>query len=111
MSSPPQAPWPCNCAVQKRRPAISHGPSCFDFDFVERLPLGWCLRSADDEPPSHELLVVEFADGAPGFFDRVHGYKAEALGLFGLPMGDNLGILHFANAVEELKQVALAGVK
>jgi len=69
------------------------------------------LGPAHDQLATEEFLVVELFDGALGFLDRLHLHKSEAFRALVVPIAHDLGVLHVADAVEELEQVALGGVE
>src|SRR5438876_456020 len=63
------------------------------------------FRSADHELAAHELLVVQLVHGAFGVLDRLHRHEREALGLLRVLVADDLGVVHMADAGEELEQI------
>lgn len=69
------------------------------------------LGAADDQLAAHELLVVQFRHGPAGLVDGQHRDKREALGLLRILVADDFGVLHLADPVEQVEQVALRGVE
>jgi hypothetical protein len=69
------------------------------------------LGAAHDELAAEKLLVVEFLDGAPRFFGRLHLDERETLGTLRLFMADDFGRHDLADAVEQLREVALGRVE
>ena len=65
------------------------------------------FRAAHDQLAAEEFLVVQFLDGAFRFFDRVHLHKGETLRTLVVFVGHDLGVLHRADAIEELEEIAL----
>src|ERR1043166_3044659 len=70
-----------------------------------RLTLGR-FRAAYDELAAEEFLVVQFFDGAFGFFDRLHLHESETFGALVMAVAHYLGVLHVADAVEEFEEIA-----
>ncbi len=69
------------------------------------------LCAADDELASHELLIVQLADGPLGLVDALHLYERKALGTLGRSMRDDLGAGHAADPVEQLGQIVFGGLE
>lgn len=66
--------------------------------------------AADDEFPTHEILIVEDIDGALGFVGGAHldeGVSFRSLGVF---MGDDFGVLDGTGSAEEFEEVAFGGI-
>jgi hypothetical protein len=68
------------------------------------------LSTAELERAAHEFFAAEFGNGTAGFFNRAHGDKGEAFGTLGAVINDDFGITDAADAIEELKEVALRGI-
>ena len=69
------------------------------------------LRAADHELAAEEFLVVQFLHGALGFIDRLHLHEGEAFRALVVPVTYDLRVLHVANAVEQLEEIALGCVE
>ena len=69
------------------------------------------FRATDDEFAAEEFLVMQLRDGAFCFVDGLHLNKGEAFGTLIVPVADHFRVLHVTNAIEELKQIAFAGVE
>ena len=67
------------------------------------------LRAADQKLATKEILVVQLADRALRFFHGVHLHKGETFRALVVFVGHNLRVLHLADAVEELEEIALRG--
>ena len=65
------------------------------------------FRAAHDQLAAQEFLVVQFLDGPFRFFDRQHLDEGKAFRTLIVLVGHDLRVLHLADAVEELEQVAL----
>ena len=68
------------------------------------------LGTAELEGAAHKVFAAEFGDSTAGFFDRTHGDKGEAFGTLRAIIHHDFRIAYAANAIEELKEVALRGV-
>src|SRR4051794_6293287 len=69
------------------------------------------FRAAYDQLATEEFLVVQFIHGTLRFIHRVHLDEGESLRALVVTIGDDLGVLDRADAVEELEQVALRRVE
>ena len=67
------------------------------------------FRAAHEELAAEEFLVVQFGDGALRFFHRIHLHKRETFRALVVFVGHNLRVLHLADAIEELEEIALCG--
>ncbi len=67
------------------------------------------FRAAHEELAAEELLVVQLGDGALRFFHRIHLHKGEAFRALVVLVGHDLRVLHLADAIEELEEIALRG--
>jgi hypothetical protein len=77
---------------------------------VIRFPFA-AFRTADDEFASKKLFVVQFDDGAFCFVHSSHYNETESLRFLVVLVSDNLGVLHRADAAEELEQIAFRRFK
>src|SRR2546423_9837668 len=71
--------------------------------------LGFC--ATHDQLAAQEFFVVQFRDGPPRFFDRLHLDESEALRALVVFVAHDLGVLHLTDAVEKLEQIALRGIE
>ena len=70
-----------------------------------------CLGTADHEFAAEEFLIVQFADRALRFLERLHLDEGESFGTLVVTIGYNLCVLHLSDAVEEFEQVALGRIE
>ena len=69
------------------------------------------FRSAHDQLAAEELLVVKLGYGPLRFFHGLHLHECETLRALVVFVAHNLGVLDVADAVEQLKQVALRRIE
>ncbi len=69
------------------------------------------FRAADHELASEEFLIVQFIHRALGFLDRLHLDEGETFRALVVPIAHYFGVLHMADAVEELEEIALGCVE
>jgi hypothetical protein len=69
------------------------------------------FRTADYQSTSEEFLIVQFLHSAFCFLDGLHLDERKSLGALVVPVADYLGVLHMADAVKQLKEIALSGVE
>src|ERR1700736_6322331 len=69
------------------------------------------LRAADHEFAPKEFLVVQFLHCALRFVDRLHRNKRETFRALVVAIAYDLGVLHMADAVKELEEIALGRVE
>jgi hypothetical protein len=69
------------------------------------------FRAAHDEFAAEEFFIVQFAHRTFRFVDRLHLHKGKALRTLIMFVSHDLGVLHLADAVEELEQIALGRVE
>ncbi|MEY2546148.1 MAG: hypothetical protein QOG48_1265 [Verrucomicrobiota bacterium] len=69
------------------------------------------FRAADHELAAEKFLVVQFRDGAFGFVDGLHLHEGESFRALVVAIAHDLGVLHMADAVEELEEIALGRVE
>jgi hypothetical protein len=69
------------------------------------------LGAAHDQFAAEEILVVQFVHGAFRLVHGLHGDEGEAFRALVVPVSHDLGILHVADAVEELEQIALGRIE
>ena len=65
------------------------------------------LRAAHEQLAAEELLVVQLGDGAFRFFDGLHLHEGETFRALVVFVGHDFRVLHLADAVEELEEIAL----
>jgi len=65
------------------------------------------FRTAHDQFTAEEFLVVELLHGALRLVDREHLDEGEALRTLVVFIRHHLGVLHRADAVEEIEEIAL----
>ena len=69
------------------------------------------FRATDDELATEEFFIVQFLHRALCFFDCLHLDEGEAFRALIVPIAYDLRVLHVANAVEQLEEIALGCVK
>jgi len=69
------------------------------------------FRAAHNEPAAEKFLVVQFFHRAFCFLDGLHLHKRKTFRALVVPIAYNLCVLHVSNAVEQIKEIALGGVK
>jgi hypothetical protein len=69
------------------------------------------FRTAHYQSTPEEFLVVQFLHSAFRFLDGLHLDERKSLGALVVPVADYLGVLHMADAVKQLKEIALSGVE
>ena len=69
------------------------------------------FRAAHNEPATEELLVVQFRHSALRFLDGLHLDKRKTFRALVVPIAYDLCVLHVANAVEQVEEIALGGVE
>jgi len=69
------------------------------------------FRAAHHKLASEEFLVVQLRYRAFRFFDREHLHEGETFRALVVPVADHFRVLHLANAVEELEQIALSRIE
>src|SRR6476619_6532948 len=69
------------------------------------------FRAAHNEPATEEFLVVQFIHSALRFLDGLHLHKRKTFRALVVPIAYDLCVLHVANAVEQLEEIALGGVE
>jgi len=69
------------------------------------------LGAAYHEFATEEFLVMQFLHGPLRFFDGLHLHKSKALRTLVMPVTYDLGVLHVADTVEELEEIALGRVE
>jgi len=67
--------------------------------------------SADHELAPEEFFVVQFLHCALGLVDRLHRNERETFGALVVAIAHDLGVLHMADAVEEIEEIALGRVE
>ena len=67
--------------------------------------------AAHHELATEEFLVVQFLHCAFRFIDRLHGHEGEPLGALVVAIADDLGVLHVADTVKQLEEIALRRVE
>lgn len=69
------------------------------------------FRAAHNEPATEEFLVVQFLHSAFRFLDGLHLHKRKTFRALVVPIAYDLCVLHVANAVEQVEEIALGGVE
>ena len=69
------------------------------------------FRAAHHEPATEEFLVVQFLHGAFRFLDGLHLHKRKTFRALVVPIAYDLCVMHVANAVEQVEEIALGGVE
>jgi hypothetical protein len=69
------------------------------------------FRAAHNEPATEEFLVVQFLHSAFRFLDGLHLHKRKTFRALVVPIAYDLCVLHMANAVEQVEEIALGGVE
>ena len=69
------------------------------------------LGAAYDQFPAKEFLVVQFGYRTLGFVDRLHLDECETFRALVVPIAHDLSVLHVANAIKQLEEIALSGVE
>src|SRR4051812_33324847 len=69
------------------------------------------FRTAHDQFAAEEVLVMQFLDGALRLVHREHLNEGKALRTLVVFVRYHLGVLHRADAVEELEEIALRRIK
>jgi hypothetical protein len=69
------------------------------------------FRAAHNEPATEEFLVVQLLHCAFRFLDGLHLHKRKTFRALVVPVAYNLCVLHVANAVEQVEEIALGGVE
>jgi len=69
------------------------------------------FRAAHNEPATEEFLVVQFLHSALRFLDGLHLHKRKTFRALIVPVAYDLCVLHVANAVKQLEEIALGGVE
>ncbi len=67
--------------------------------------------AAHHELASEEFLIVQFLDRAFRFFGRQHLHEGKPFRALVVPVADYFRVLHLADAVEELEQIALSRIE
>ena len=78
--------------------------------FVRRFALAR-FRAADHQLAPEEFLVVQFLHCALRFFDRLHLDERETFRALIVAIAHHFGVLHMADAVEEVEEIALGRVE
>ena len=69
------------------------------------------FRAAHNEPATEEFFVVQFLHSAFRFLDGLHLHKRKTFRALVVAIAYNLSVLHVANAVEQVEEIALGGVE
>ena len=69
------------------------------------------FRSTYDQFAAEEFLVVQFRDGAFGFVHSQHLHEGKTFRALIMFVGDDFRVLHLADAIEQLEEIALGGVE
>src|SRR4029453_248319 len=69
------------------------------------------FRAAHNEPATEKFLVVQFLHRAFRFLDGLHLHKGKPFRALVVAIAYGLCVLHVANAVEQVEEIALGGVE
>jgi hypothetical protein len=69
------------------------------------------FRTADHEFAAEEFLIVQFLHRSFRLFDGLHLHKGETLGALVVPVTYDLGVLHVADAIEQVEEIALCCIE
>ena len=69
------------------------------------------FRAAHNEPATEEFLVVQFLHSAFRFLDGLHLHKRKTFRALVVPIAYDLGVMHVADAIEQVEEIALGGVE
>ena len=69
------------------------------------------FRSAHDQLAAEEFLVMQLGHRSLRFVHGLHLHKSEALGALIMFIAHDFRILHVADPVEEIKEIALRGIE
>ena len=69
------------------------------------------FRAADHELAPEEFLVVQFLYGALRFVDGLHRNECKTFRALVVAIAYDLSVLHVADAVEQLEEIALRRVE
>jgi len=69
------------------------------------------FRSAHDQLAAEEFLVMQLGHRSLRFVHGLHLHKSEALGALIMFIAHDFRILHVADTVEEIKEIALRGIE
>jgi hypothetical protein len=69
------------------------------------------FRAAHNEPATEEFLVVQFLYSAFRFLDGLHLHKRKTFRALVVPIAYDLCVVHVANAIEQVEEIALGGVE
>jgi hypothetical protein len=95
--------------------SVAESPGSLIFELSSCFLTAWlvlgCLGAAHYELASEELFIVQLLDGALRFVDRLHLHEGKAFRPLVVPVAYDLGVLNVSDAVKQLEQIALSGVK
>ena len=69
------------------------------------------FRAAYDKPPTEKFFVVQFLHRALRFLDSLHLDKRKTFRTLVVPIAYDLCVVHVANAIEQVEEIALGGVE
>jgi len=69
------------------------------------------FRAAHNEPATEEFLVVQFLHRPFRFLDGLHLHKRKTFRALVMPIAYDLCVMHVANAIEQVEEIALGGVE
>ena len=69
------------------------------------------FRAAHNEPATEKFLVVQFLHGTFRFLDGLHLHKRKTFRALVVPIAYDLCVMHVANAIEQVEEIALGGVE
>jgi hypothetical protein len=70
-----------------------------------------CFGAAHDQFAAKEFLIVQFLDGAFRLFHGLHLDESKTFRTLVVAVANDFRVLHVANAVEQLEEIALGGVE
>jgi hypothetical protein len=100
--------------VEKEKPAFIETKAGFKLywrNFLSSAFYVWCFRTADYKFASKKLFIMEFFNCSPGFLERCHLDEREPFRALGILVADHLSVAYLADPIEEIEQVAFAGVE
>src|ERR1041384_7416006 len=69
------------------------------------------FRAAHDQLATEEFLIVQFFHGTFGLLDGLHLHESETFRALVMAIAHDLGVLHMADAVEQLEEIAFRRVE
>jgi len=69
------------------------------------------FRAAHNEPATEKFLVMQFLHGAFRFLDGLHLHKRKTFRALVVPIAYDLCVMHVADTIEQVEEIALGGVE